>query len=257
MKLDKSFFIREGLIEYRNFNLMDHKLIYDGYAMVKKCPITLRVLLFEKYLVFLHKQEDKYFLRSWDSMKFPIVKLHTTIIRSNATDKRSFFLISEGNKDSQMLELNLFTDAERNRWFEHISKAIEKAKQRMAVKRKPSAESAKSMLRQENIINLPIAQQSELATITEALNTQAKHIEEWIESAQKCLTTDSQNAENSEADSVSACLNTLNCLISQLTVGSYIFLCRNLKLNKFIFFYRLKSLNAITNENAFSRRIID
>ena len=188
---------------------------------MKKSAIVLRVLLFEKFLVFLHKQDDKYFLRSYENMKLPIVKLHTTIVRSNAIDNKSFFLISQANNDSQMLELNLFTEAECKMWIENITKAIDKAKQRMALKRKPSAESAQSMLRQENKINLPISKQSELSAITQALYTQAKHIQDWIESAHKCLENDAKNSEFAESDTITSCMSTFKCLISQLTVSLF------------------------------------
>lgn len=94
----------------------------------------------------------------------------------------------------------------------------------MALKRKPSAESAQSMLRQESNINLPIMKQSDLATISQALYKQAEHIEEWIQSTQKCLNADPQKSENDKQDdTISISLSTFNSLISQLTVISVIF----------------------------------
>lgn len=96
----------------------------------------------------------------------------------------------------------------------------------MALKRKPSAESAQSMLRQESNINLPIMnKQSDLATISQALYKQAQHIEEWIESTQKCFNADPQKLENDKHDdTISISLSTFNSLISQLTVISVLFL---------------------------------
>ena len=94
----------------------------------------------------------------------------------------------------------------------------------MALKRKPSAESAQSMLRNESNVNLPIKKQSDLATITQALYKQAQHIEEWIQSTQKSLNADSQNSEDKkDADTISISLSTFNGLISQLTVISVIY----------------------------------
>lgn len=91
----------------------------------------------------------------------------------------------------------------------------------MALKRKPSAESAQSMLRQESNINLPIMKKSDLATISQALYKQAQHIEEWIESTQRSLNADSQNSENNkDDDTISISLSTFSSLISQLTVIS-------------------------------------
>ncbi|XP_070503861.1 rho guanine nucleotide exchange factor 12-like [Chironomus tepperi] len=219
MKLDKTY-LKEAPIEFRNLNLTDYKLIFDGYVTMKKCPNILRLLLFENMVVILHKQEDKYILKPFDNMKLPIVKLYRTIIRSNAIDNKSFFLISQTDHDSQMLELIAMSEAECVRWIEKVSGRIEKIKERMALKRKPSAESAQSMLRQECNVNLPILKQSDLATISQALYKQAQHIEEWIESTQKCLIAeDSQNSEsNKKDDTISISLSTFNSLISQLTI---------------------------------------
>jgi len=91
----------------------------------------------------------------------------------------------------------------------------------MALKRKPSAESAQSMLRQESNINFPIMKKSDLATISQALYKQAQLIEEWIESTQRSLNADPQNSENNkDDDTISISLSTFNSLISQLTVIS-------------------------------------
>jgi hypothetical protein len=218
MKLDKTY-LREAPLEYRNFNLTDYKLIFDGYVTMKKCPNILRILLFEKMIVILHKHEDRYFMKPFDNMKLPIVKLYRTIIRSNAIDNKSFFLISQTDRDSQMLELIAMNEAECQIWIQKVSERIEKIKERMALKRKPSAESAQSMLRQESNVNFPIMKQSDLATISQALYKQAEHIEEWIQSTQKCLNADSQSSENNkEDDTISISLSTFNSLISQLTI---------------------------------------
>lgn len=111
LKLDKTY-LKEAPLEFRNFNLIDYKLIFDGYVTMKKSPNVIRVLLFEKIIVFLHKQDDKYILKPFDNVKLPIVKLYCTIIRANAIDNKSFFLISQTNHDSQMLELIATNEAE-------------------------------------------------------------------------------------------------------------------------------------------------
>lgn len=105
-----------------------------------------------------------------------------------------------------------------HRWILKISNAIEKVNEKLKIKRNPSAESAQSMLRHESKINLPMTKHSELATISQALYTQAKHIEEWVNAAQRNLNCDSQGSESKDADTISICLSTFNCLISQLTV---------------------------------------
>jgi hypothetical protein len=80
-------------------------LIHDGYLTLKKGAIPLRVLLFEQVIVFLHKHDGKYLLKSCENAKFPIIKTQNAIVRSNAANCRSFFLIVQTDDAPQMLEL--------------------------------------------------------------------------------------------------------------------------------------------------------
>lgn len=100
--------IRRKLIldkDAKHLNLFSHKLIYDGFLTAKKGAISLRVLLFEKVIVLLHKIDDKYLLRQADYVKVPVIKLHEAIVRPNAANNRSFFLILQNEDISQMIEL--------------------------------------------------------------------------------------------------------------------------------------------------------
>lgn len=90
---------------FSGFNLLDYKLIHDGYLTLKKGAIPMRVLLFEQIIVFLHKHDDKYLLKSCENAKFPIIKTQNVIVRSNAANSRSFYLIVQTDDASQMLEL--------------------------------------------------------------------------------------------------------------------------------------------------------
>lgn len=104
-KLDKTAFEREAPQEYKNINLLDFKLIHDGYLILKKGAIPMRVLLFEQILVLLFKQDDKYFLKTFENLKTPIMKINQVIVRSNAVDPKSFYLIYQTDRNSQMIEL--------------------------------------------------------------------------------------------------------------------------------------------------------
>lgn len=101
----KLSFDKDISLELKNLNLFNHKLQFDGFLTAKKGAIPLRVLLFENLLVLLHKFDDKYLLRSCENLRIPVIKLYSAIIRSNAADNRSFFLIIQDEQISQMIEL--------------------------------------------------------------------------------------------------------------------------------------------------------
>lgn len=111
----KLVFDKDASNELKSFNLLSQKLIHDGFLTAKKGAIPLRVLLFEKILVLLHKCDDKYILRACDNMKIPIIKLHHVLVRSNAANIRSFFVIIQNDHISQMLELISSNEAECKR----------------------------------------------------------------------------------------------------------------------------------------------
>ena len=109
-------FDKDASAELNSFNLLNYKLIHDGFLTAKKGAIPLRVLLFENILVLLHKFDDKFLLRACTNMKIPIIKLHHAIVRSNAVENRSFFLIIQNKEVSQMLELISSSESECQRW---------------------------------------------------------------------------------------------------------------------------------------------
>lgn len=111
-RLEKSSYDRDAPMAFKNLNLINYKLIHNGYIFMKKSSVPMRVLLFEKILVLLYKYEERFILKSCDVMKFPIMKVHSIIIRSNAANNKSFFLIYQNDAHSQMLELIAVNGAE-------------------------------------------------------------------------------------------------------------------------------------------------
>ncbi|XP_061399926.1 uncharacterized protein LOC133335632 [Musca vetustissima] len=135
-KLDKSTFDKD---EFKNLDLTQFRLIHDGSLTMKKNPsIQLHGLLFETMIVLLTKQDDKYSLkylhatRSPDVNNKPVSPIMSidseTLVRQEAADKNSFFLIK--TKTSQMLELRAPSSSECKTWFKHISDAAEQYKPR-------------------------------------------------------------------------------------------------------------------------------
>ncbi|XP_043948380.1 uncharacterized protein LOC108022504 isoform X3 [Drosophila biarmipes] len=126
-KLDKSSYDKE---EFKKLDLTQHHLIHDGNLTVKKNPsLQLHGLLFENMIVLLTKQDDKYYLKNLhfpltlnNKPVSPIMSIDAeTLVRQEAADKNSFFLIKM--KTSQMLELRAPSSSECKTWFKHISDA--------------------------------------------------------------------------------------------------------------------------------------
>ncbi|KAM7343585.1 rho guanine nucleotide exchange factor 2 isoform 3-T3 [Cochliomyia hominivorax] len=135
-KLDKSTFDKD---EFKNLDLTQYRLIHDGSLTMKKNPsIQLHGLLFETMIVLLTKQDDKYSLKYLHAARntdvnnkpvSPIMSIDSeTLVRQEAADKNSFFLIK--TKTSQMLELRAPSSSECKTWFKHISDAAEQYKPR-------------------------------------------------------------------------------------------------------------------------------
>ncbi|XP_075168419.1 rho guanine nucleotide exchange factor 2 isoform X2 [Haematobia irritans] len=135
-KLDKSTFDKD---EFKNLDLTQYRLIHDGSLTMKKNPsIQLHGLLFETMIVLLTKQDDKYSLKYLHAPRntevnnkpvSPIMSIDSeTLVRQEAADKNSFFLIK--TKTSQMLELRAPSSSECKTWFKHISDAAEQYKPR-------------------------------------------------------------------------------------------------------------------------------
>ncbi|KAH8401495.1 hypothetical protein KR009_005857, partial [Drosophila setifemur] len=126
-KLDKSSYDKE---EFKKLDLTQHRLIHDGNLTIKKNPsVQLHGLLFDNMIVLLTKQDDKYYLKNLHTPLVvnnkpvsPIMSIDAeTLVRQEAADKNSFFLIK--TKTSQMLELRAPSSSECKTWFKHISDA--------------------------------------------------------------------------------------------------------------------------------------
>ncbi|EDV98506.1 GH23156 [Drosophila grimshawi] len=126
-KLDKSSYDKD---EFKKLDLTQHHLVHDGNLTMKKNPsIQLHGLLFENMIVLLTKQDDKYLLKNLhtplavsNKPVSPIMNIDSeTLVRQEAADKNSFFLIK--TKTSQMLELRAPSSSECKTWFKYISDA--------------------------------------------------------------------------------------------------------------------------------------
>ncbi|TRY71714.1 hypothetical protein TCAL_16215, partial [Tigriopus californicus] len=121
--------------EFRKVDLTQHTLLYDGVLTMKlgqkpkTKTVDLHVLLLEDCVMLLQKQDDKYLLKyhMTNSLAMtaanqsnmgktcfaPIIKVSNLLIRPNATDKRSFYLLNNSPNGPQFYELATQSSTDR------------------------------------------------------------------------------------------------------------------------------------------------
>ncbi|XP_025265216.1 rho guanine nucleotide exchange factor 12 isoform X5 [Camponotus floridanus] len=144
--------------EFKNLDITKRKLIYEGPLQWRRTepnrsmpnrsvpkPVDLHVVLLDDTIFFLHRQDDKYLLKfinttnqAGNSVLSPIVKLSTVLVRHNAAEKDSLYLVNTSQNGAQMYNLVAPTSAERKLWCKHISEAVEAYKARDRQGRRPT-----------------------------------------------------------------------------------------------------------------------
>ncbi|ROL53330.1 Rho guanine nucleotide exchange factor 12, partial [Anabarilius grahami] len=112
--------------EFKNLDLTKRKMVHEGplsWKINKDKTIELYTLLLEDILVLLQKQDERLILRCHSKnlagtadtkhIFSPIIKLSTVLVRSVATDNRSFFVISMSKNGAQIYELMAQTVSEQ------------------------------------------------------------------------------------------------------------------------------------------------
>ncbi|XP_060743834.1 rho guanine nucleotide exchange factor 12 isoform X2 [Tachysurus vachellii] len=129
--------------EFKNLELTKRKLIHEGpltWKLNKDKTVELYTLLLEDILVLLQKQDERLVLKchiknragSVDTQHTfsPVIKLNTVLVRSVATDNRSFFVLSMSDNGAQIYELMAQTVSEQRIWQRHIIQRAEAMKSR-------------------------------------------------------------------------------------------------------------------------------
>ncbi|XP_011861352.1 PREDICTED: rho guanine nucleotide exchange factor 12 isoform X3 [Vollenhovia emeryi] len=144
--------------EFKNLDITKRKLIYEGPLQWRRTepnrsmpnrsvpkPVDLHVVLLDDTIFFLHRQDDKYLLKfinttnqAGNSVLSPIVKLSTVLVRHNAAEKDSLYLVNTSQNGAQMYNLVAPTSVERKLWCKHISEAVEAYKARDRQGRRPT-----------------------------------------------------------------------------------------------------------------------
>ncbi|KAI4904553.1 hypothetical protein NFI96_029617, partial [Prochilodus magdalenae] len=124
--------------EFKNLDLTKRKLIHEGpltWKLNKDKTVELYTLLLEDILVLLQKQDEKLILKCHSKNRAgavdtqhifsPVIKLSTVLVRSVATDNRSFFVLSMSDNGAQIYELMAQTVSDQRTWQRQITQRAE------------------------------------------------------------------------------------------------------------------------------------
>uniref|UniRef100_A0A8C9WQ38 Rho guanine nucleotide exchange factor 12 n=1 Tax=Scleropages formosus TaxID=113540 RepID=A0A8C9WQ38_SCLFO len=113
----------------QNLDLTKKKMVHEGplsWKVNKDKTIELYTLLLEDILVLLQKQDDRLILKCHSKnlagtadtkhIFSPVIKLNTVLVRSVATDNKSFFVLSMSENGAQIYELMAQTVSEQRTW---------------------------------------------------------------------------------------------------------------------------------------------
>ncbi|XP_034171982.1 rho guanine nucleotide exchange factor 2 isoform X4 [Osmia lignaria lignaria] len=139
--------------EFKNLDITKRKLIYEGPLQWRRTeqnrakPVDLHVVLLDDTIFLLHRQDEKYLLKfintnQANSVLSPIVKVSTVLVRHNAVDKNSLYLVNTSQNGAQIYDLVAASPAERKLWCKHISEAAEAYKARDKQGRRPTPPTA-------------------------------------------------------------------------------------------------------------------
>ncbi|XP_061575326.1 rho guanine nucleotide exchange factor 12 isoform X1 [Cololabis saira] len=129
------------ILELKNLDLTKKTMVHEGplsWKVNKDKTIELYTLLLEDILVLLQKQDERLILKCHSKnlagtadtkhIFSPIIKLNTVLVRSVATDNKSFFVLSMSDNGAQIYELMAPTVADQKTWQSLISQKADSTK---------------------------------------------------------------------------------------------------------------------------------
>ncbi|GAV04772.1 hypothetical protein RvY_14998 [Ramazzottius varieornatus] len=146
-RIDMTSFIKSQhklALDHRSLDLSQYRLLHDGdltWRLSKTKTVDLHVILLNKILLLVTKQDDKLLLkfhtppvaginenkrsesftsRSWA----PVLTLDGLSVRDVATDPKAFFLFLSTDNGAQMYELVANSTTEKNLWKRYILAAV-------------------------------------------------------------------------------------------------------------------------------------
>ncbi|KAJ3591004.1 hypothetical protein NHX12_008951, partial [Muraenolepis orangiensis] len=129
------------ILELKNLDLTKKTMVHEGplsWKVNKDKTIELYTLLLEDILVLLQKQDERLILKchsknlagSADTKHIfsPIIRLNTVLVRSVATDNKSFFVLSMSDNGAQIYELTAPTVSDQRTWQRLITQRADAMK---------------------------------------------------------------------------------------------------------------------------------
>ncbi|XP_056905599.1 rho guanine nucleotide exchange factor 12 isoform X2 [Takifugu flavidus] len=129
------------ILELKNLDLTKRTMVHEGplsWKMNKDKTIELYTLLLEDILVLLQKQDERLILKCHSKNLAgtadtkhtfsPIIKLNTVLVRSVATDNKSFFVLSMSENGAQIYELMAPTVSDQMTWQRLITQRADAIK---------------------------------------------------------------------------------------------------------------------------------
>uniref|UniRef100_A0AAX7UZD1 Rho guanine nucleotide exchange factor (GEF) 12a n=1 Tax=Astatotilapia calliptera TaxID=8154 RepID=A0AAX7UZD1_ASTCA len=129
------------ILELKNLDLTKKTMVHEGplsWKVNKDKTIELYTLLLEDILVLLQKQDERLILKCHSKnlsgtadtkhIFSPIIKLNTVLVRSVATDNKSFFVLSMSENGAQIYELMAPTVSDQRTWQRLITQRAEAMK---------------------------------------------------------------------------------------------------------------------------------
>ncbi|XP_043471753.1 rho guanine nucleotide exchange factor 11 isoform X2 [Leptopilina heterotoma] len=181
--------------EFKNLDFTKRRLIFEGplqWRIVNRAKLVdLHVVLLDDIIVLLQRQDEKYLLKLVNSQPStvlsPIVKISTVLVRHNAVDHNSIYLVNTSQNGAQIYELVASSQAERKLWFKHISDTVEayKTKDREGRRPTPSATIAQEIT--------PLSEEPS-APETEVIGEKLDHEKESKESIEEATSTTTATA---------------------------------------------------------------
>lgn len=129
------------ILELKNLDLTKRTMVHEGplsWKVNKDKTIELYTLLLEDILVLLQKQDERLILKCHSKnlagtadtkhIFSPIIKLSTVLVRSVATDNKSFFVLSMSDNGAQIYELMAPTVSDQRTWQRLITQRADAMK---------------------------------------------------------------------------------------------------------------------------------
>ncbi|KAA8594278.1 hypothetical protein FQN60_005112, partial [Etheostoma spectabile] len=129
------------ILELKNLDLTKRTMVHEGplsWKVNKDKTIELYTLLLQDILVLLQKQDERLILKCHSKnlagtadtkhIFSPIIKLNSVLVRSVATDNKSFFVLSMSENGAQIYELMAPTVSEQRTWQRLITQRAEAMK---------------------------------------------------------------------------------------------------------------------------------